>query len=132
VNGRVETSLPFMRIPIVFNDDGDQAMFNLKIIAVAAALALSPVGMAIADESPLDALSSAATVSFKTVSGPELTPSLSSSAESNEAVDLDSLKARIQGNPGLLAQLQNYGATLDDVVGITGTDETDVTILVRG
>lgn len=107
-------------------------MFNLKIIAVAAALALSPVGMAIADESPLDALSSAATVSFKTVSGPELTPSLSSSAESNEAVDLDSLKARIQGNPGLLAQLQSYGATLDDVVGITGTDETDVTILVRG
>lgn len=107
-------------------------MFNLKIIAVAAALALSPMGMAIADESPLDALSSAATVNFKTVSGAGLAPSISTTAESDEAVDLDSLKARIQGNPALLAQLQNYGATLDDVVGITATDETDVTILVRG
>lgn len=107
-------------------------MFNLKIIAVAAALALSPIGMAIADESPLDALSSAATVSFKTVSAAELTQSLSASSNADELVDLGSLRARIQGNPGLLAQLQNYGATIDDVVGITGTDETDVTILVRG
>lgn len=107
-------------------------MLNLKIIAVAAALALSPVGAAMAAESPLDALSSATTVSFKTVSGSELAPSISTTAEGDEQVDLDSLKARIQGNPALLAQLQNYGATLDDVVGITATDETDVTILVRG
>jgi hypothetical protein len=121
-----------MRIPIGLNDDGDQKMFNLKIIAVAATLALSPVGLATADESPLDALSSAATVSFKTVTGAELAPSISSTAENDEQVDLGSLKAQIQSNPALLAQLQNYGATLDDVVGITGTDETDVTILVRG
>ena len=107
-------------------------MFNLKIVAVAAALALSPMGVAMADESPLDALSSAVTVNFKTVSGAELTPSISSTAEADEPVDLGSLKAQIQGNPNLLAQLQNYGATLDDVVGITATDETDVTILVRG
>lgn len=103
-------------------------MFNLKVIALATALTLSSAGLAMAEESAIDALSSASTVSFKTVTAAEV----SASTPGFEQVDLDSLKARIQGSPALLAQLESYGATLDDVIGITATDETDVTILVRG
>lgn len=104
-------------------------MLNLKAIAVAAALTLSTAGLAVAAEgSAMDALTSATTVNFKTVTAAEINPS----SPGYEEVDLDSLKARIQGSPALLAQLESYGATLDDVVGITGTDATDVTILVQG
>jgi hypothetical protein len=104
-------------------------MLNLKAIAIAAALTLSTAGLAVSAEgSAMDALTSATTVSFKTVTAAEITPS----SPGYQEVDLDSLKARIQGSPALLAQLESYGATLDDVVGITGTDATDVTILVQG
>jgi len=104
-------------------------MLNFKAIAIAAALTLSTAGLAMAAEgSAMDALTSATTVSFKTVTAAELTPS----SPGYQEVDLDSLKARIQGSPALLAQLESFGATLDDVVGITGTDPTDVTILVQG
>jgi len=34
--------------------------------------------------------------------------------------------------PTLLAQLESYGATLDQVVGISASDETDVTIYIQG
>lgn len=103
-------------------------MLNLKTIALAAALALSVgAGSALAEESALDALSSATSVSFATVAAgaPNAIPGA-------EQVDLDSLKARIQGDPKLLAQLEAYGASIDDVVGISGSDETDVTIYVQG
>lgn len=104
-------------------------MLNLKAIAVAAALTLSTAGFALAAEgSAMDALGSASTVNFKTVTAAELNPL----SPGYELVDIDSLKARIQGSPSLLAQLESFGATLDDVVGITGTDATDVTILVQG
>jgi len=104
-------------------------MLNFKAIAIAAALTLSTAGLVMAAEgSAMDALTSASSVSFKTVTASELNPL----SPGYEQVDLDSLKARIQGSPALLAQLESFGATLDDVVGITGTDETDVTILVQG
>ena len=104
-------------------------MLNFKAIAIAAALTLSTAGLVMAAEgSAMDALTSASSVSFKTVTAAELNPL----SPNYEQVDLDSLKARIQGSPALLAQLESFGATLDDVVGITGTDETDVTILVQG
>ena len=47
-------------------------------------------------------------------------------------VDIGSLKARIEGNWRLLAQLESYGATIDDVVGITGTDPANVTVFIQG
>lgn len=104
-------------------------MFNLKVIALATALALSTANLAIGAESAVDALSSASTVSFQTVSSPS---EIITSADSDGAVDLEALKALIQQKPELLAQLQSYGATIDDVVGVTATDETDVTIYVLG
>lgn len=106
-------------------------MLNLKIIAVAAALTLSAGGVAFAEESAIDALSSATTVSFVTVTGADAT-NVMPGGPSGELVDLDSLKARIQNSPQLLAQLESYGATIDDVVGISGTSEQDVTIYVQG
>ena len=104
-------------------------MFNLKVIALATALALSTANLAIGAESAVDALSSASTVSFQTVSSPS---EIITSADSDGAVDLEALKALIQQKPELLAQLESYGATIDDVVGVTATDETDVTIYVLG
>ena len=104
-------------------------MFNLKVIALATALALSTAGLAIGAESAVDALTSASTVSFQTVSSPS---EIVTTADSDGAVDLEALKALIQQKPELLAQLESYGATIDDVVGITATDETDVTIYVLG
>ncbi len=107
-------------------------MLNLKTFALAAALTLSAGGIALAaDGSALDALSSASSVSFQTVSGAEANNVMPGGAN-GELVDLGSLKARIQGNPQLLAQLESYGATIDDVIGISGTDSTDVTIYVQG
>lgn len=104
-------------------------MFDLKVIALATALALSTANLAIGAESAVDALTSASHVSFQTVSSPS---EIVTSADSDGAVDLEALKALIQQKPELLAQLQSYGATIDDVVGLTATDETDVTIYVLG
>ena len=104
-------------------------MLNLKVIALATALALSTATLAIGAESAIDALSSASSVSFQTVSSPS---EIVTTADGSEAVDLDALKKLIQQTPKLLAQLESYGATIDDVVGLTGTDETDVTIYVLG
>ena len=85
-------------------------MLNLKAIAVAAALTLSTAGLGMAAEgSAMDALTSATTVSFKTVTAAELNPL----SPGYQEVDLDSLKARIQGSPALLAQLESFGASLD-------------------
>ena len=100
----------------------------INAIAIAAVLSASSATVAFAD-SPMSALGSASSVSFETVFGPGL---LAANRASANPVDLDSLKARISQAPRLMAQLSNYGASINDVVGITGTDETDVTILVRG
>jgi len=63
-------------------------MLNLKAIAVAAALTLSTAGFALAAEgSAMDALGSASTVNFKTVTAAELNPL----SPGYELVDLDSL-----------------------------------------
>ena len=107
-------------------------MLNFKAIAVAAALMLSTAGFAMAEQSAMDALTSASTVSFRSVTEAELAGLKGGAMQQAEDVDLVSLKARIQNNASLLGQLESYGATLDDVVGISGSDETDVTILVRG
>jgi hypothetical protein len=94
-------------------------MMNLKAIALATALTLSAGSMAFAVDglSATSALSSATTLSFQTVPATE--------------------EAAVMAGTGLaseqfLAQLESYGASLDDVIGINATDETDVTILVRG
>lgn len=106
-------------------------MLNLKTLALAAALTLTAGGVAMAEESAIDALSSATTVSFVTVAGADAT-NVSPGGPNGELVDLDSLKARIQNNPQLLAQLESYGASIDDVVGISGSSEQDLTIYVQG
>jgi hypothetical protein len=106
-------------------------MLNLKTIALAAALTLSVGGIAFADESALDALGSATTVSFQTLTGSQ-SMDLVNSGSGAELVDLGSLKARIANDPKLLGQLESYGASIDDVIGITATDETDVKIFIQG
>lgn len=108
-------------------------MKSFKALAVAALLTVSSAGLTFALDavsSPLEALSSATTLNFETVASAEAL-SVNSGA-SMEQVDLDSLKALIQQNPQFLAQLEAYGATIDDVVGIMATDETDVKIYVLG
>ena len=106
-------------------------MLNFKTIALAAALTFSAAGVALADGSAMDALGSATTVSFETLTGGQ-SMDLINSGSNAELVDLDSLKARIAGNPRLLGQLESYGASIDDVIGITATDETDVKIFIQG
>lgn len=108
-------------------------MISIKAIAVAALLTVSSAGLAFAQDagpSPLDSLSSTTSLSFETVTGPDVLSANSGAV--TEQVDLDSLKAMIQQNPTLLAQLESYGATIDDVVGISASSETDVTIYVQG
>jgi hypothetical protein len=106
-------------------------MLNLKTVALAAALTLSAGGVAFADQSAMEALSSASSVSFQTVQGPEIV-NVKPGGPRGDLVDIGSLKSRIVNDPKLLAQLEAYGASIDDVVGITGTSETDVTIYVQG
>jgi hypothetical protein len=106
-------------------------MFNLKTIAAVAALSLGTVGAAQADTG-LGAVSSAWSLSFQTVPSSGELAVRSGRGLASEQVDLDSLKARISNNAKFMDQLQNYGATIDDVIGINATSESDVTILVRG
>jgi len=107
-------------------------MLNLKTLALAAALTLSAGGIALADSSSaIGALSSASSVSFQTVSGPEAF-NVMPGGQSGDLVDIGSLKARIMGDQRLLGQLESYGASIDDVIGITASSETDVTIYVQG
>jgi len=106
---------------------------NLKTIALVTALSLgATAGVAYAEQSGIDALSGASTLSFQTVNEAEAPAVMAGTGLASDQVDIDSLKARIEGNPTFLAQLEAYGATIDDVVGINATSETDVTILVRG
>ncbi len=107
-------------------------MLNLKTFALAAALTISAgAGSAVAAGSSLDALGSATTISFITVSGVEAANVMPGGINGN-LVDIGSLKARIEGNWRLLTQLESYGATIDDVVGITGTDPANVTVFIQG
>lgn len=105
-------------------------MHKFKIAIAAAALALAGSTAAFAD-SAIDALSSANGVSFGTVT-PAEELLVRAGVGKFELVDVDSLKARIAQDPKLLMQLEEFGSSLDDVVGITGNNSTDVTILVRG
>jgi hypothetical protein len=107
-------------------------MNSIKALAIAALMTVSSAGLVLAQDasSPLDALSKASSLSFETVTGPD---AMSANSGANmEQVDLDSLKALIEQNPTLLAQLESYGATIDQVVGISASSETDVTIYVQG
>lgn len=109
-------------------------MMNLKAIALATALSLSAAGVVVAADgiSATSALSSATTLSFQTVSAADEAAVMAGTGQANDLVDLDSLKAQLQANPKFVAQLESYGASIDDVIGISATDPTDVTILVRG
>jgi hypothetical protein len=107
-------------------------MLNIKAIALASVLALSAgAGSAYAAQSAMDALTSASTVSFATLSPTELVDARAGNGKF-EQVDLESLRARISNDPQILMQLADYGAGIDDVVGISGTSEKDVTVYVRG
>lgn len=106
-------------------------MLNLKAIALATALTLSAGGVAMA-ESAIGALTQASTLSFQTVPVTDEVAVMAGSGPASEQVDLDSLKARLLANPSFVAQLESYGSSIDDVIGINATSETDVTILVRG
>lgn len=106
---------------------------NLKAIVLATALTISAGGIAMAENySAMSALTSASTLSFQTVSASEEVSVMAGVGPASEQVDLDSLKARLTANPEFVAQLESYGASIDDVIGINATSETDVTILVRG
>lgn len=112
-------------------------MMNYKAFALATVLSLSVGGVAIAEDmmndlSATSALSSASSISFQTVPESEIGLVMAGSGLASELVDLDSLKARIQNNAKFLAALESYGSTVEDIVGINATSETDVTILVRG
>jgi hypothetical protein len=80
-------------------------MMNLKAIAVAAALTLAAGGVAVADDSALDALSSASSISIQSVSGPQAA-NVMPGGVNGDLVDIDSVKARIQNSPQLLGQLE--------------------------
>lgn len=106
-------------------------MNMLKTLALATVLTASTAGFALADSSSaIGALGSAGSVRFDTIFQSQLLSA--NGAGAMEQVDLDSLKARIAQDPQLMTKLSNYGATLDDVVGITASGDTDVRIYVLG
>jgi len=49
-----------------------------------------------------------------------------------ERVDLGSLRARVEQNKAIAAQLDAFGVSADDVIGIDGSSSGDVTLYVRG
>lgn len=98
--------------------------------AAIAAFALLPTA-ALAD-SAISELGSAQFVSIQTVAGWSDNPLVSASGRVMERVDLDSLHARIAQNDPVARQLEAYGVNIDDVIGITGSSESDITLYVRG
>jgi hypothetical protein len=105
-------------------------MNMLKTLALATMLTASTAGFALADSSALGALGSAGSVRFDTIFASQLLSANGASAM--QQVDLDSLKSRIAQDPRLMDKLNRYGASLDDVVGITSSGDTDVRIYVLG
>lgn len=104
-------------------------MNMLKTLALATMLTASTAGFAHAD-SALGALGSASSVRFDTIFESQLLSA--NGAGAMEQVDLDSLKSRIAQDPRLMDKLNQYGASLDDVVGIAASGGTDVRIFVLG
>jgi hypothetical protein len=49
-----------------------------------------------------------------------------------ERVDLDSLHARIEQHDSVARQLAAFGASIEDVIGITGSSVSVITLYVRG
>lgn len=105
-------------------------MNKFTAIALAAALTFSSATVALAGS--LDALSSASSVSFSTVQSDSNNILLSSGGRVMESVDIDSLRARVSNNKQVLSQLESYGAGVDDVIGITGSTDSELTLYIRG
>lgn len=105
-------------------------MNKFSAIALAAVLSFSSASVALAGG--LDALSSATSVSITTVSGGSDNILLSSDGRVMERVDLASLQARVAQNKAIAAQLDAYGVSAGDVIGVTGSSSNDVTLYVRG
>jgi len=105
-------------------------MNTFSALALAAALTLTSASAGLANG--IDALGSATSVSITTVSGGSDNILLSSGGRVMEQVDLGTLRARVQLNKAIAAQLERYGVTADDVIGVTGSDPSDVTLFVRG
>lgn len=106
-------------------------MNKFSVIALAAILSVSGASVALADSS-LDALSSANSVSITTLNTGSDNILLSSGGRVMERVDLGSLQARVMQNKMIAAQLDAYGIDATDVIGITGSMASDVTLYVRG
>lgn len=107
----------------------DFKMNKLTTLALAAVLTLSSTAVFAGS---LDSLSSASTVSITTVESASDNILLSAGGRVMERVDLGSLRARVSQNPAIAAQLAAYGVGADDVIGITGSTSSDVTLYVRG
>lgn len=104
-------------------------MNKFTSLALAAILTVSGASATLA--SSIDALSSASSVSISTVSGNSDNILLASNGRVMQQVDLDTLRARVAQNKPVAAQLAAFGASLDDVIGVTGDDSTSVTLYVR-
>lgn len=107
-------------------------MTKISLIAAAALLATSISTAALASSEAMSALTSANTVSITNLSGSSDNPLLSSNGAMIERVDLDSLHARIQQNESVRRQVEAFGASIDDVVGISGSSTSDIILYVRG
>ena len=103
-----------------------------RFTALALAAALTVTGASATFANGIDALGSATSVSITTVSGASDNILLSSGGRVMEQVDIDTLRARVQLNKSIAAQLERFGVTADDVIGVTGSDPSDVTLYVRG
>lgn len=101
-----------------------------RIAAALTLAALTSTGALAA--SAISELDSAYSVSIQKVGGLSDNPLLSAGGVVMEQVDLDSLRARISQNSRVWKQLEAFGVALDDVIGITGSSESDLTIYVRG
>lgn len=106
-------------------------MKKLQALAIALALGVTAVPAAYAD-SPLSAIQSANSVSINTVMSDSDNILLASNGLAMRRVDLDSLRARIQSNQFIVNQLENFGVSVDDVIGISGDTPGNLTLYVRG
>lgn len=104
-------------------------MNKRSALALAAILALSATTAGHANT--IDALDAASSVSISAVAGNSSNILIASAGRVMEPVDLETLRARVQSNRAVAAQLKAFGVTPDDVIGVSGTNGSDVTIYVR-
>ena len=104
-------------------------MNKIQMIAAAAALTAAFATGAIA--SPLSDLQGANSVNIEKVFTTSDNVLLAPGGRVTEQVDLDSLRARISQNSAVSAQLTAAGISVDQVIGISGTSENDLTLFVR-